>query len=66
MKIRLGGLVGGVASMIGKQPPNVQIWVVGGKAPTFVREQGQLYADSPMYTIELVSPTWPDSASSGK
>jgi hypothetical protein len=52
--------------MIGKQPPNIQIWVIGGQAPTFVREQGQLYEDSPMFTIELAGPTWPDSPSSGK
>lgn len=62
IKIELGGIVGMVAPMIGKQPPNIQIWVVGGQAPTFVREQGQLYADSPVYTIELAGPTWPDAS----
>jgi hypothetical protein len=66
IKIELGGVAGVVAPMIGKQPPNIQIWVIGGQAPTFVREQGQLYEDSPMFTIELAGPTWPDSPSSGK
>jgi len=66
MKIVLGGAVGILAPMFGKQPPNIQIWIAGGQAPTFVREQGQLYADSPMYTIELASPTWPDEAAPGK
>lgn len=65
IKIELGGLAGIVAPMIGKQPPNIQLWVFSGLAPTFVREQGQIYADSPIYTIELASPTWPDSPGSG-
>ncbi len=65
IKIELGGVAGVVAPMIGKQPPNIQLWIIGGQAPTFIREQGQLYPDSPIFTIELVSPTWPDSPASG-
>ena len=64
IKIELGGIAGVVAPLIGKQPPNIQLWVVAGQAPTFVREQGQIYADSPIYTIELASPTWPDPPAS--
>jgi hypothetical protein len=66
IKIELGGVAGVIAPMIGKQPPNIQVWVVGGQAPTFVREQGPIYPDGPVYTIELASPTWPDSSHSGK
>jgi len=66
IKIVLGGIAGVVAPMIGKQPPSIQVWTIGGQAPTFIREQGQLYPDSPMYTIELTGPTWPDPPSSGK
>lgn len=65
IKIELGGIAGVVAPWIGKQPPNIQVWIVGGQAPTFVREQGQIYPDSPTYTIELASPSWPDSPHSG-
>ena len=65
IKIELGGIAGVVAPLIGKQQPNIQIWILAGQAPTFVREQRQLYADSPMFTIELASPTWPDSPPSG-
>ncbi len=65
IKIELGGVAGVVAPMIGKQPPNIQLWIIGGQAPTFIREQGQLYPDSPIFTIELAGPTWPDSPSSG-
>lgn len=65
IKIELGGVAGVVAPMIGKQPPNIQLWIIGGQAPCFLREQGPIYPDGPAYTIELVSPTWPDSQHSG-
>ena len=60
IRIDLGGVTGMVAPMIGKQPPNIQVWIMGGQAPSFLREQGPLYPDGPISTIELVSPTWPD------
>lgn len=63
IKIDLGGVAGIVAPMIGKQPPNIEVWTVGGAAPTFVREQGPLYAEGPVMTIELASPTWSSPAS---
>lgn len=65
IKIEIGGVAGVIAPLIGKQPPNIQIWVLGGEARTFVREQGQIYPDSPIYTIELAGPTWPDSPHPG-
>lgn len=61
IKIELGGVAGVVAPLIGKEPPNIQIWTVGGQAPVFIREQGPLYPDGPMMTIQLVSPVWPES-----
>jgi hypothetical protein len=66
IKIELGGVAGVVAPIIGKQPPNIQLWIVGGQAPTFVREQGPIYADGPILTIELARPVWPDSAKEGQ
>jgi len=59
IKIVLGGIVGFIAPLIGKAPPNIQIWTIGGQATTFAREQGPLYADGPIMTIQLASPTWP-------
>jgi hypothetical protein len=66
IKIELGGIAGVVAPLIGKQPPSAQVWTIGGQAPTFIKEQGQLYQDSPMFTIELTGPTWSDPPSPGK
>jgi hypothetical protein len=58
IKIDLGGLAGVVAPLIGKAPPNIQMWIIGGQAPTFAREVGPLYAEGPMMTIQLASPVW--------
>lgn len=63
IKIDLGGIVGVIAPLVGKAPPNIQIWVIGGAAPTFAREQGPSYAEGPMMTIQLASPVWPDNSS---
>lgn len=65
IKIDLGGIVGVIAPLIGKAPPNIQLWVIGGPAPTFAREVGPLYAEGPMMTIQLASPAWPDEPKSG-
>jgi hypothetical protein len=65
IKIELGGVAGVIAPIIGKEPPNIQIWTVGREAPTFAREQGPLYPDGPMMTIQLASPVWPETPRAG-
>jgi hypothetical protein len=64
IRIDLGGVAAVVAPIVGKQPPDIQIWVIPGPAPTFAREQGPLYPEGPITTIQLTSPTWPDPTSS--
>jgi hypothetical protein len=59
IRIDLGGIAAIVAPIIDKQPPNIQIWVIGGPAPTFAREIGPLYPEGPIATIQLASPAWP-------
>lgn len=41
VKVELGGLTGIVAPIVGKQPEDIHIWVLGGKAPAFIRMEGQ-------------------------
>jgi hypothetical protein len=65
LKIELGGVAGVVAPLIGKAPPEIQIWIVGGQAPAFVREEGPLYQGGPVWTIQQTSPAWPDLPQSG-
>jgi hypothetical protein len=62
IKIELGGVAGAVAPMIGKQPPNIQVWIEGGQIPGFVGEQGQIAADSPIVSIEQTGPNLPAAA----
>jgi len=59
IKVELGGMIGMVAPLVGKAPPNIQIWTIGGLATTFARENGPLYPEGPMTTIQLASTVWP-------
>jgi hypothetical protein len=65
MKIQIGGIEGVVAPLVGKAPPNIELWIIGGLAPTFVKEEGPIYQDGPIMTIELASPVWPDAPKPG-
>jgi hypothetical protein len=62
MKIDLGGVAGVVAPLIGKQPPDFQMWFMEGVVPAFVKETGFLYEGGPVLTFELASPVWPRNA----
>ena len=62
LKIEIGGLAGVVAPLVGKQPEDTHVWILGGEAPAFVRMQGQLYQDGPIWRIDLLSPTWPKTS----
>lgn len=57
--IELGGVAGVVAPVIGKQPSDIEMWVMDGEVPTFLKMQGALYQQGPIWTMELASPTWP-------
>jgi hypothetical protein len=58
LHIELGGLTGAIAPMIGKQPADFHIWILGGSSPAFIREEGQFYEGGPLWRIEQVSPTF--------
>jgi len=65
-KIELGGVAGVVAPLIGKELPKVQVWILGGEAPTFVREEGPFFEDGPIWRVELTSPVWSHAGEEGK
>jgi hypothetical protein len=65
IKIELGGAAGIVAPLVGKQPPDIQIWIEGGQLPAFVRGKGPIFQGSPILSIELASPVWPNEPHSG-
>jgi len=56
VKIKLGGVAGIIAPLLGKQPPDLHIWVVENEAPGFVRFEGPLEADGPVWRIQMASP----------
>jgi hypothetical protein len=58
VKFDIAGVAGAFAPLVGKEPPDLYIWVLNGDAPTFLKSEGQLYSGGPIWRIELVSPTW--------
>jgi hypothetical protein len=66
MKLDLGGVVGVVAPIVGKQPPPIIAWILEGEAPLFVREIGQLAEDCPTISIEFAGATFPHTTAPPK
>jgi hypothetical protein len=52
----IGGFLGLLAPLAGKQPPDSHVWILGGEAPAFVKSEQQLYVGGPVWRIELVAP----------
>jgi hypothetical protein len=55
VKVEIGGVAGFLARLMGKQPPDMHVWVLGGEAPAFVKSEGPLYAGGPIWRIQLAS-----------
>lgn len=55
---RVTGVTGVVATAVGKQPPAFRMWIAQGSAPVLVRFEGPLYADGPVWRVELSAPRW--------
>ena len=64
LKVDVGGLTGVLAPLLGKQPPDAHVWILGGDAPAFVKSEQALYPGGPIWRIELVSPVWPRESES--
>jgi len=58
INIDIGGVTGAVAKLLGKQPPPAHVWIAKN-APVFLKSEGQLYEDGPIWRLELASPSWP-------
>jgi hypothetical protein len=55
----LGGVLGMLAPIVGKQPADYHIWILGGASPAFIREEGQMYEGGPIWRVEQISPRFP-------
>ena len=62
VRVEIGGISGVLAPLVGKQPPDSHVWILGGEAPAFVKSEQPLYLGGPLWRIELVSPVWPRTA----
>ena len=60
IKTKIEGVAGAVAPLLGKQPPDINVWMVKSEAPTFLEYEGPLAEDSPVWRIEMTAPE-PDS-----
>jgi hypothetical protein len=59
IKLELGGIVGVIAPMVGKQPSDTILWVLEGDAPVIVREDTQLADGAPIISLELSGTSFP-------
>ena len=60
LKVEIGGILGFLAPIVGKQPQDSHAWIVEGDAPAFVRLEGPLFAGGPSWRIEPANPVWPE------
>jgi hypothetical protein len=61
IKVEIGGVAGVLAPLLGKQPPDAHVWILGGEAPTFVKSETLSFLGGPVWRAELVAPVWPKS-----
>jgi hypothetical protein len=59
VKVEIGGIAGLIAPLLGKQPKDASVWILGGDAPGFVRSESQFYQGGPLWRIELAAPDYP-------
>jgi len=52
-----------IASLLGRMPPDNHAWIATADVPAFVKFEGPLYMNGPVWRIELTSPRWPDRES---
>jgi len=59
LKVDIGGIAGVVAPLIGKQPPDSHVWILQEQVPAFLRSQSPMFAEGPLWQIDLIAPAWP-------
>jgi hypothetical protein len=58
VKLDLGGVAGVVAPIVGKQPTDLQLWLLPGDVPLLLREVGQLSEGGPIVSLELAGTSY--------
>jgi hypothetical protein len=60
LKPQLGIWLTLFATVLGRMPPDLHVWVLMDDVPAFVRFEGPLYPTGPVWRIQLTSPRWPE------
>jgi hypothetical protein len=58
VKPRLGGLTKFFAKVLGKLPPDSELWIATDDVPAFLRFRGPMYS-GPVWQLALTAPKWP-------
>jgi hypothetical protein len=58
VKLEVGGLTGVVASLVGKEPPDVRYWLIPGEVPAFGKFEGAMFLKGPTWRIEQIPIKW--------
>jgi hypothetical protein len=53
VNLEVGGVPGVVASLIGKTPPDLRYWLLAGEIPAFVRFEGAMFLNGPVWRVEM-------------
>ena len=53
VKVKLGGVAGVIAPLIGRQPPDLHVWIKQGDVPAFVKFEGPIYNGGPVWRVEV-------------
>jgi hypothetical protein len=56
VKVKLGGVAGLIAPLLGKNPPDMHIWIKRGETPAFIKFEGPVYNGGPVWRVELAGP----------
>jgi hypothetical protein len=59
VKLKIGGLAGVIASLVGRSPPDLRYWLVTGDVPAFVRFEGAMFLNGPVWRVEMTALEWP-------
>jgi len=66
VKLELGGMLGVLASVVGKEPPDLRYWIARGPVPAFTKFEGPFFLNGPIWRIELTGARWPDDRRRGR
>ena len=53
VKVKIGGIAGWFAGLVGKQPPDMHVWILRGEVPAFIKFEGPMASDGPVWRVEL-------------